>query len=477
MIWSINKSWTRAGTIQDLLIDVDQRILLINAKLENAVDILADIRMDFETNELLRWLFPEYCVDLVPKERSRRCKWGTSRLDFPNSKYAGRREGNIQVLGVEASLVSKHYDLLIFDDPVNDINTATKDYRDKIHRWYRNALQLRVSTKSRIRLIGTRWHFDDLYSRLIKQEIKRRKIQKENTGKVRPRYLIYHRAVVEKVEVGGESIVGYDDVQPIWPERFTKEDIEQLREENGSYIFSCQFMNNPLPEEDAIFKHSDIIEIDEFEIPEEVVNFMAIDLALEDTNYGDFTVITVASFDAEGKMYVRRIVRDKLLPSRLLEIINNLVQRYDVQRVGIETTAFQKALYKVYKGMAVSKGYSIPWVEMERGKTSKLKRIISMQPRVERGDFLVEEGIENMDNMVDEMTTYPRSPHDDILDTLADLEAIFFNAPQVMEAVIPQDTYDAFYGPLDEGDGSEDDEDYGDSVIDGTFGWLHSEVA
>jgi len=440
--------WTEAGTLWELINDPHLRFLVVNAKLENAIDIIANIRNCVEANEVFRWLFPEYCPDLAPKDLRNRCRWVTDRLDFPCSKYAGKKEGNIAAMGVEASLVSKHYDRLVFDDPVNDVNTSTKDYRDKIDKWYRNALQLRHDAKSPIRLIGTRWHFDDLYSRLIKRERDRRTLQRQRGEPIKPRYWMYQRQMVERVEIGGESIIGYDNVRPIWHERFSKEDIESIREENGSYIFSCQFMNNPLPEEDAVFKITDIQSIDEYDIPEETINFMACDVAVEENEKGDFWVLTVASFDTLGRMYVREVVRDRLLTSTFLAHVKGLVEKWKPVKVGIETTAFQKTLLKVYKQDVVLHGCNVPWAEMPRGKSSKFKRVLGLQPRVERGDFYVQEGIKNFDWLVEEMTTFPRSAHDDILDTLADLEALFFNAPEVVKDMTPKDTYEAVYGSL-----------------------------
>ena len=448
--------FTEAGTLWELVNEPNLRFLISNAKLDNAIDILANIRMCVETNEVFRWLFPEYCPDLASKEVRNRCKWITDRLDFPCSRYAGRREGNIAAMGVEASLVSKHYDRLVFDDPVNDINTSTKDYRDKVERWYRNALQLRHDLSTPIRLIGTRWHFDDLYSRIIKLEMARRARQKAAKEKIKPKYWIYHRQIVEKVDIGGETIAGYDNVRPIWHERFDKDGITSLREENGSYIFSCQFMNNPLPEEDAVFKYSDINFVDEYDIPENVVNFVACDTAVEETEKGDFWVITVASFDSLGRMYVREIIRDKLLTSSFLAHVHALVEKWKPARVGIETVAFQKTMAKVYRQEAQRKGWHIPWAELPRGKSSKFKRVLALQPRVERGDFYVEEGIKNSDWLIEEMTTFPRPAYDDILDTLADLETLFTSASQTMETVKPLDTYDAVYGPLEEDEEVED---------------------
>ena len=74
--------------------------------------------------------------------------------------------------------------------------------------------------------------------------------------------------------------------------------------------------------------------------------------------------------------------------------------------------------------------------------------------------------------MTEEMTTYPRSAHDDILDTLADLEALFYKAPEQVEDNEPKDTYDAFYGKLEDL-GDEDDGDA--SVMDAEWDFSNAE--
>lgn len=442
--------FSEAGILWELICNPDLRVLIVNAKLDNAEAILANIKMCISSNDIFRWLFPEYCPDLASKTLRDRCKWLTHRADFPCSKYAGRREGNIEIMSVGASLVSRHFDRLQLDDPVNDTNIETKELRDKVDRWYKNLLQLRHDANSIIRLIGTRWHFDDLYSRRIKEEMNRREKLRQEDKPVIPRYWIYHRQVVERVEVGGETICGYDNVQPIWPERFKAEDVEEIRSENGSYIFSCQYMNNPLPEEDAVFKYSDIRIADPIDIPENVINFITCDIAVEDNETSDWWVITAASFDALGNMYVREIVRDRMLTSSFLNHVAALSKKWSPVKVGIETTAFQKTLMKVYLQETARLGYNIPWTEIERGRSSKRKRILALQPRVERGSFFVEESIKNLEWLIEEMTTYPRTTNDDILDTLADLEALFYGAPDIIKDVAPKNTYDAVYGAIDE---------------------------
>ena len=447
--------WTQAGTLWDLLNRPHQRHVIVSAKLEIAQAILADIRSFVETKEIFRWLFPEYCPDLASKEKQKRCKWGQDRLDFPCSKWAGRREGNIQVMGIESSMVSQHFDVFTYDDPVNDLNSTTKQYRDKVHRWYRDSLQLRHSPgSSRIRIIGTRWHHDDLYARLVKQEYKRRDRHKILGKKVKPHLWIYIRRVVERVAgIPGEDIVGISGVTPIWPQRFTKEVIEDIREDNGSYIFNCQYMNNPVSEEDALFKREDIIECDFFDIPDNVKNYIAVDMAVGDTDDSDYSVVSVASFDSEAKMYVREIVRGKFTSNKLLHLIQHLVEKWNADRVGIETTCFQKVIYKNYKEFSGKQGWNIPWVEMKRGNTQKLKRFLALQPRVERHDFYYESGIRDSEQMIEEMTTLSLShkpAFDDILDTLADLEQLYYRAPEIEDEPVTGGTFEAEYGRIED---------------------------
>lgn len=456
-LWLIPRShlkttlWTVAGTLWEFVQDIvelpgkkamkgrDLRVLIVNAKLDNAIDILRDIKAIVTQNTLFKWLFPEYVPDDTYGRGKGAGKWQTDRIDFPCSRQVGRKEGSIEVMSVGASLVSKHYDVMIFDDPVNDENTTTKQYRDKIHKWYRDSLQLRNDPiTSRVRIIGTRWHFDDLYARLIKQEEQRRQAQKEAGKPAKPVYLIYRRKAIESG-------------RPIWHERFTLDELNRLKfEELGSYVYSCQYDNDPLPEEDAYFKRNQIQLINELDLPEELVYFASVDMADEETTRGDFSVISVAGFDEHGKMYVVEIQRGRFSTQEILTRIHFVCKRYNAAYVGIETTGFQKAIVRNYKHEAMHNGWHIPWKELNRGKTSKFKRTLSMQPLVERGDFYLLEDINNAEWLIEEMTTFPYGANDDILDTLVDIQNIYFAAPQLVKEVAPAPgSFDAIFGPLD----------------------------
>jgi len=415
------------------------RVLIGNAKLELAIDIVRDIENIVATNEMFAWLFPEYVPSESWRRGKERGKWNSERLDWPCSAQAGRKEGCVQIISAGASGTSKHFDVLKFDDVVNDENIDTKALRDKMDRWYKNILQLRNDpVSSRVCLIGTRWHYDDQYGRLIRKEMARREIAKEKGETVKPVYFIYRRKAKE-------------NGIPIWGERFTNEELDRLKyDELGSYIYSCQYDNDPVPEEDAHFKRNHIKRIDSLDIPNNLVHFAAVDLADEETTRGDFTVVTIASFDQQARMYVRQIYRGRYTQYELLQLVHMLHEKWGLQRVGVETTGFQKSLFRGYKSESARNGWYIPWMEVERGKTSKFKRTLGLQPRVERGDFYIEESIDNDEWAIEEMLTFPKGVHDDILDTLVDLENIYYAAgtPEEPEEVKPVNTYDAYIGPL-----------------------------
>lgn len=444
--------WTIGMSIWELLLDPNIRILIINAVFDNAQGMMAAIKTHFETNEVFRWLFPEYCLDLAPASRKKRlCKQTIDRIDVPCGDRMGRQEGNVECLGVEMSLVSKHFDLFMYDDLVNDLNTATKNYRDKVWKWFLNSWQLRHSpTESRLRLIGTPWHLDDVQQRVVRGEHKHRKKKDADDKLLKPKWLIYRRAAIEELELPDGSKV----MEPIWPERYPLHVLEELRDGEtgvGSYIFSCQYLCNPMSPEDALFKLGDIKLIHEDDLPDDMLNFAAVDLAEEGD---DFTVIVVASFDSHGKMYVRHIVRGQIRPLELIDTVRTLNEIWHLNRIGIETVGFQKTIYKFYKDYGSEKGFYLPWVEMKRGNIHKIRRFLALQPLVERGYFHVVDGIANQDQLISEMTTVSVDhlpTHDDILDCLADIQQVFYAAPkQIIEDRPPPGSIDALFGSLDE---------------------------
>ena len=451
--------WTISDIIQEKLNDPNHRHLLTNAKLENAESMLAEVRGHFETNVLLRWLFPEYCWDLAPKSDRDRCKITVGRLDFP-CRTVWKKEGNIEVMSVGASLVSKHFDKITFDDMVNDKLVDNAEVRQGNYDWYRNALQLRDRPSTPIRIIGTRWHFDDPYGRLLRKEESYRK-QQRLLGERKARMLSYVRTATEPADNGV--------LRPIWPERFTLSDLAEIKDDIGSYIYSCQYENNPLPDESAIFKRDQLQEIYPWEMPKNVQYFIGTDLADEDTKKGDYSAIVVIAVDETGRVFVEEVIRGKIFTLEFVDLLIDLCKKYNPIRVAVETNAFQKSIYKYWKKVSRDRGAMIPWKECYR-TSAKFRRILQLQPVVERGDFFIIEGMTGKDHMILEMVEYTgkSSAYDDCLDALQSAYECSFEVEELDDEEPPGDSaaviFDQLFGAWDG-----DDEDEGAALVGNGF--------
>jgi predicted phage terminase large subunit-like protein len=444
--------WVIGDTIRVALNDPNRRQLLVSATLGNVIDMLKEITAHFETNEVLRWLFPEYCYDKANTKTRRRCSWTTERVDWP-CRTVWRKEGNIEVMAVRASMVSKHFDDIRFDDAVNDLNTSSRDSCLAVHSWFLDAWQLRDSPRSRIRLTGTPWSYGDFYQIEQEKERKRRELGKK------PFLLVYKKPCWD---ANGD---------PIWPERFSKQDLEDIAFQVGSYKFACNYLLNPMPEGAAYFNKDSVKIVHPTEIPKGLVHFIAIDLAEEDSPTPDQTVIMVAGVDEFGRIFIRHIDREKMYPLSIMERIAYLSKKYEVEKVAVETTAFQKTIYKEFLRWSAEKRVFVPWTEVKRGKQHKNMRIRALQPLAERGHLFVVSGLEHYEALIEELVTFDKGRTDDLLDALATIQEIYYDAPETILSRREPSSLNGMYGDLAKL--SVQDENYYENAVNNAFEELY----
>lgn len=79
--------------------------------------------------------------------------------------------GFYKAVGVTGGLTGTPVDLAIIDDPVKDkIEAYSETYRQRVWDWYTDVLLTRLHNNSKLLLIMTRWHNDDLAGRILKLE-------------------------------------------------------------------------------------------------------------------------------------------------------------------------------------------------------------------------------------------------------------------------------------------------------------------
>jgi len=390
-------------SLQRILKDVNTRILIANATAPMAQAFLGQIKNHLERNKTIH----KYWEDLSQKTD----KWRDDLVTFRNSKAYKAKEANLIAYGLGGSLVSQHYDVIILDDPHNRENTGTKDRIDKVKLQYKDLLDL-LEPGGKFIVIGTRWHDDDLYGDLEDPE-------GPNSGQFE---IFKARAiedgVIEKQE-GGSYQITQGNI--LWPEKYSKDILNNLLEQKGIYEFSCQYQNQPVDRENAVFKRSWFKYYEKTDLRNRLMNtFTAIDPAISLKERADYTVIITIGVDIFKNIYVLEIKRDRYTEYQMVEEVMDTYRTYKPKDIVMETVAFQKTLQNYLVDISKKRKSYLPIREiMPEGGESKEKRIRSLQPYYMRGSIFHESNLKNIDYLEDELLRFPRGKHDDTVDALA----------------------------------------------------------
>jgi phage terminase large subunit-like protein len=205
----------------------------------------------------------------------------------------------------------------------------------------------------------------------------------------------------------------------LFPSRLSWKTLKKLKDQQGSYHFSAQYMLNPVPEESATFR-GEFKYYDETDIRGLQLNkFITIDPAVSESKNADFSAMVCVGVDANNDWYLLDIWREQCQPSRLIDQIFFWDTKWKPISVGIETTAFQKTLrYFIYDSMK-QKNHFLPLKELTHTDQSKDQRIKGLQPRYETASVFHNKYIPFMDYLEDELKRFPKGKNDDIVDALA----------------------------------------------------------
>jgi hypothetical protein len=103
-----------------------------------------------------------------------------------------------------------------------------------------------------------------------------------------------------------------------FPERLTKEFLEEQRKALGSYIFTNQYLNEIIPEGMQIFRKEWLAYYKQ--LPEYKHTFAFIDPAIGQDDKNDFTALAVVDVDADGTWFLKVASRAKLTVTQHWEL-------------------------------------------------------------------------------------------------------------------------------------------------------------
>lgn len=199
-------------------------------------------------------------------------------------------------------------------------------------------------------------------------------------------------------------------------ERTGKVSIEEKRKQLGSLVFSYEMMNLPIDEMTAEFKKDYVqLETEEAVSKLNTTCFITIDSAVSEKESSDYTGITINRISEQNKWYIKTY-RLKCNSKALIDHMFFLHKTYNPTFIGLEETSFTMAIKPFLEEEMRKRQIFFSVTPLKHRGVNKEQRIRGLIPRWEnKSIFLVGDN----NDLIDEMRTFPKGQHDDVIDSLA----------------------------------------------------------
>lgn len=430
--------WMRAAH------DPCTRILLVSENITNASKLGSKIRRHYESNDIYRALFPETLPDTS-------CVWTNFSLHVKRPAGSDPHgEGTFDFIGVGGALQSRHYKKIIQDDLVGRKAVESPSIMEKTieyHQLVAGAFDQEDAVQENDELIiGNRWSFHDLNSHLREHE---------------PWFSFESHSAL------GGCCAEHPADTPLFPEDFSVEKLMRLKQRLGTYIFSCQFLNNPAAPENSEFKPEwlNFYELAyDNETGERVIRHHVSDgLIRKDINVRNLRLamvtdpahatnstqgrcrhaIIVIGVSSDNQIYLLDAIAMQGNYDAYFDKLYTVAQKWQIHKVGFEAIAAQKFAihHLLYLNRVKSWRIDVPETHQLKGEVETPDGTISrkkewrirnvLSPVFEFGRFWMQKGANGIihQDFHAEYTTFPRGRFVDQLDALAYAPQLVKQAP------------------------------------------------
>jgi predicted phage terminase large subunit-like protein len=332
---------------------------------------------------------------------------------FPNvalrhdSKAAGRwstnANGEYFAIGVGGTVTGKGADLLIIDDPHSEQEAALAsndpNIYDKVYEWYSSGPRQRLQPGGSIVVVMTRWGKRDLVGQVLKAEMQR----------------------------GGEEweVIEFPAILPsgksLWPEFWSIDELEALRNELPNAKWQAQYQQNPTSDTSAIIKREWWNIWDEETPPPCDYTLMSWDTAFEKTNRADYSACTLwGVFEypddtgtPQSNLILLNAFRDRMEFPELKKRAIEEWKEWQPDSVIIEKKASGAPLIYELRAMGIPVQEYTP----VRGN-DKISRLNAVSDLFASGRVWAP-GTRWADEVIDEVASFPSGEHDDYVDAVS----------------------------------------------------------
>ncbi|MCB2075500.1 MAG: phage terminase large subunit [Novosphingobium sp.] len=331
-----------------------------------------------------RRVFPQ-CRPTVP---NRQMEWQTS---------AG---GYRLATSIEGSVLGRGADFIILDDPNKGQQIYSKVAREKVKTSYDHTISTRLNhpRESAILCVMQRLHDDDLAGHMLNQE---------DFEIVRVPAI----ALEDEVwDLGNGQIHRRASGELLQPSRMGPAEIERQRAKMGNTAFNAQYQQQPVPDDGIVIRRS---WLRYYEQPRDdyMLRIASWDTASTLSEEADWSVGTVWGL-ADQELHLLHVERVRLEAPELVELIEDVHQRYRVDATLIEDADFGRGIAQhLFRTSRICRP------QLYRPRIDKIARMQARSVMFETGKVFLPREASWLSAYLDELLGFPNRAHDDQVDS------------------------------------------------------------
>lgn len=320
--------------------------------------------------------------------------------------------GSFLPKGAGASIAGKRFNLGILDDPLSEQTAKSDIERNKINAWYYPGFRSRKLPDSRIILVNTRWHVNDLSGFLLEKAEKNGRVDQWELISI-PAILDDRAAEYLMLPVGGSY----------WPEYITLEDLESTRAGSTNEDWAALYLQSPTGETGNLYNKDDFSDWDEDEPPECIEIIQVLDTAFKAKAKNDYSVVQtwgifyIPMVSDKGEKYdepnviLLNMVMDRWTYPQLRAVATEQYRRFKPDRAIIEDAASGQSLLQDLK----LNGFRVFPFQPDRDKVARAHAASGI---IERGRVWLPSKKKYTAELMKQVLEFPKGKHDDAVDAM-----------------------------------------------------------
>jgi len=314
------------------------------------------------------------------------------------------KRGSMLSRGVTSGVTGNACNLMIIDDPIKNREEAdSEQIRQKLYEEWQNSFKTRFSKNTKIIVIQTRWHEDDLFGRLMSDP--------------------FATVMNFPMEAEEDDILGRKVGEPLVPEigkdkkwlesfKYAMEQGDiQSEGESGIRAWNALYQGRPTSLAGNLLRREwwQKYEYDDEMTWEHLI--MSVDAAFKDYETSDFVVIQI--WGKRGpNCYLVHQVRKHLNFQATMDNIVQLKALFGVKEILIEDKANGTAIIQVLRR-------KIEGIIPVEPRGSKESRVNAVSFAIESGNVYVPSNKKFTKEFIEECSQFPNGKHDDMVDAMS----------------------------------------------------------